>query len=236
MRFGLALLRTVVGTLFMGHGLQKLAGWFGGHGLAGTGQFFEGLGLRPGRRNALLAGVSETAGGALLAAGLLTPLGATMLSGVMITAIRTVHGAKGPWSTDGGYEYNLTLLAIVFALADLGPGEWSLDELLGTKRSGPPWALAQLGAGYAGSELALRLGRRAQGAAPEQRPAAAPSQGEARPSPDTSATGQAAARRAAMVAAAGEAAGGEEVSGELAEAPGETVAPNVQRVAPDVQR
>ncbi len=30
-------LRVVVGGLFMGHGLQKLAGWFGGHGLEATG-------------------------------------------------------------------------------------------------------------------------------------------------------------------------------------------------------
>lgn len=50
----------------MGHGLQKLAGRFGGHGIAGTGQFFEGIGLRPGRAQATAAGISETAGGALL--------------------------------------------------------------------------------------------------------------------------------------------------------------------------
>jgi putative oxidoreductase len=32
MQLGLAVLRAVVGGLFMGHGLQKLAGWFGGGG------------------------------------------------------------------------------------------------------------------------------------------------------------------------------------------------------------
>ncbi len=35
---GLLLIRLVVGLLFIGHGLQKLAGWFGGAGLGGTGQ------------------------------------------------------------------------------------------------------------------------------------------------------------------------------------------------------
>ena len=80
MKLGLALLRSIIGVLFMGHGLQKLAGWFGGHGLDGTGQFFESLGLRPGRRHATAAGAAETAGGALLAAGLLTPLGATLIT------------------------------------------------------------------------------------------------------------------------------------------------------------
>src|SRR6202022_4040305 len=40
-KLGLAILRSTIGVLFMGHGMQKLAGWFGGHGLEGTGQFFE---------------------------------------------------------------------------------------------------------------------------------------------------------------------------------------------------
>jgi putative oxidoreductase len=165
MKLGLALLRSVVGLLFVGHGLQKLAGWFGGHGLEGTGQAFEGLGLRPGRRHAMAAGVSEAAGGALLAAGLATPLGATLISGTMITAIRQVHARNGPWVTNGGYEYNLTLLAVVFAIVDVGPGEWSLDERLGIAKSGPVWALAQLGAGLAGSIAATTVGSRAPAAA-----------------------------------------------------------------------
>jgi putative oxidoreductase len=158
MKFGIALLRSVVGLLFVGHGLQKLAGWFGGHGLEGTSQAFEGLGLTPGRRHAIAAGVSEAAGGALLAAGLATPVGATLISGTMITAIRKVHARNGPWVTNGGYEYNLTLLAVVFAVVDVGPGEWSVDERLGVSRYGPLWALAQLGAGLVGSVAATTIG------------------------------------------------------------------------------
>jgi putative oxidoreductase len=150
-KLGLALLRSIVGFLFLGHGLQKLAGWFGGHGLEGTGQFFESLGLRPGKRHAALSGAAEAGGGALLALGLLTPAAAAMISGSMLVAIRKVHLPNGPWVSDGGYEYNLALLAIVFALTDLGPGEWSLDEALGIELRGPVWALAELGAGVAGS-------------------------------------------------------------------------------------
>ena len=60
---------------------------------------FEGLGLRPGRHHATAAGVTETAGGALLAAGLLTPVAGSLLTGIMAAAIRKVHGPKGLWTT-----------------------------------------------------------------------------------------------------------------------------------------
>lgn len=140
MRPGIKILRAVVGLLFVGHGAQKLFGWFGGGGPEGTGQFFESLGLRPGEQHATAAGVAEVGGGALLAVGLATPVAGAALSGTMITAIRKVHAANGPWAADGGYEYNLTLLAIVLALTD--------------EDSGPGWAIAQLAAGAAGSYLA----------------------------------------------------------------------------------
>ena len=45
MDLGRTALRLVIGPLFVGHGTQKLFGWFGGHGLEGTGAFFEKLGL-----------------------------------------------------------------------------------------------------------------------------------------------------------------------------------------------
>ncbi len=166
MKLGLALLRLVVGGLFVGHGMQKLAGKFGGNGLERTGQAFESLGLRPGKTHALAAGVAEAGGGALLAAGAATPIGATLLSATMITAIRTVHAPKGPWLTDGGYEYNLVLLAIVFAVTDVGPGRWSVDAARGRERWGAPWALAQLGAGLAGSAAAIAYGKSQSAAEP----------------------------------------------------------------------
>ena len=49
------LARTTIGLLFVGHGTQKLFGWFGGGGLEETAGFFEQLGFRPGRRYALTA-------------------------------------------------------------------------------------------------------------------------------------------------------------------------------------
>jgi len=115
-KIGRLIVRLVVGGLFIGHGTQKLYGWFGGPGPAGTEQMMQGLNMHPPRRNALAAGATETAGGALLAAGLATPLAAAGLIGVMITAIRTVHLPNGPWNAEGGYEYNLVLIAALLAL------------------------------------------------------------------------------------------------------------------------
>jgi putative oxidoreductase len=149
------LARMTIGLLFVGHGVQKLFGWFGGGGPEQTGEFFEQVGLRPGRRNALAAGAAEAGGGLLFALGAATPLGAAAVSGSMITAIKTVHWEKGIWSSGGGYEYNLVLLATVFGLTENGPGNWSIDGALGRSRWGTGWALAALAAGAAGSATVL---------------------------------------------------------------------------------
>jgi putative oxidoreductase len=147
MKIGRLFLRLAVGGLFIGHGTQKLFGWFGGHGLDGTGQFFEGIGIRPGRESALAAGLAEAGGGAALVAGIATPAAAAALIGTMLTAIRTVHLKNGPWVSNGGYEYNLVLIAAVLALAEVGPGPLAL----GGDRHGPGWALAAAVAGAAGA-------------------------------------------------------------------------------------
>ncbi|HYM58739.1 MAG TPA: DoxX family protein, partial [Solirubrobacteraceae bacterium] len=148
MHLSRTVVRGVVGPLFVGHGTQKLFGWFGGHGLEGTGSFFEGkLGLRPGRRHATAAGVAETAGGALLTLGAFTPLASGLITGTMITAIRKVHAKNGPWSTNGGYEYNAVLLATMLAITESGPGRPSVDEAWFPRLKGTGWAVAQFAAG-----------------------------------------------------------------------------------------
>ena len=153
MDLGRAVIRGVIGPLFVGHGTQKLFGWFGGHGLDGTSGFFEGLGLRPGKRHATAAGIAEAGGGVLLTLGALTPLAATMISGTMLTAIRKVHIEKGPWVTNGGYEYNLVLIAAMLAITEVGPGRPSVDAALFPGLKGTGWAAAVLAAAAAGSAL-----------------------------------------------------------------------------------
>ena len=110
MGLGRSLERITIGGLFVGHGTQKLFGWFGGGGVEETAQQFDSLGLRPPRRHTVAAGLAEAGGGTLLAAGLATPAAAALLSGVMFTAISKVHWKNGPWNSQGGYEYNLALI------------------------------------------------------------------------------------------------------------------------------
>ena len=154
MDIGRTALRLVIGPLFVGHGTQKLFGWFGGHGLEGTAGFFEGkLGLKPGKRHATAAGASEAIGGALLTLGALTPLAAGLITGTMITAIRKVHAPNGPWVTQGGYEYNAVLIAAVLALTEAGPGRPSVDAAAFPRLHGTGWALAQ----FAGATAAAAL-------------------------------------------------------------------------------
>lgn len=170
MQLGRLLLRLAVGGFFFGHGTQKLFGWFGGPGLDAIGQGFHQMGLRPGRRHALAAGVTETVGGTAVVLGAATPLAAAPLISVMLTAINRVHLKNGPWNSAGGYEYNVVMIAALLTLAEVGPGELSLDHALGQERYGPGWALAALAlgaAGAAGAHIVAELEPPDEPAAPE---------------------------------------------------------------------
>jgi putative oxidoreductase len=127
---GLLIIRLVVGLLFVGHGAQKLFGWFGGYGLKGTGGWFESIGMKPGVAMALIAGLAELIGGLLFVLGLLTSLAGIMIAGTMLIAILKVHAPNGLWATSNGYEYNLTLLAVAIGIALIGPGQYALDAFL----------------------------------------------------------------------------------------------------------
>jgi putative oxidoreductase len=161
MRIARLLGRLALGGMFFAHGAQKLFGWFGGSGPDATGQMMEKLGMYPGKRNALAAGAAEAGGGAAIALGAFTPLAAASLIATMVTAIRTVHLPKGFFITDGGYEYNLVLIGALLILVDGGPGDLSLDHLLGKEETGPGTALAALALGVAGSTIAMAAGAKA---------------------------------------------------------------------------
>jgi putative oxidoreductase len=158
METGLLLLRVALGGILAIHGAQKLFGWFGGYGISGTAGWLDTMGMRPARVHAVMNGLAEFGGGALLALGLLTPLGAAAIAGVMFVAIATVHWKNGFFNSNGGYEFNLLIIAAALALAFTGPGTISIDHVAGWDLAGPEWGLAALGfsAVTAGSVLAMR--------------------------------------------------------------------------------
>jgi putative oxidoreductase len=163
---GLLILRLVLGLLMAAHGAQKLFGWFGGPGLAGVGGMFESLGFRPGRLFAAVAATSEIGSGVLMALGLLGSIGPALLLSVMIVAAVSVHAPHGLFAVSNGIEIPLLYGIGAAALTLTGPGQYSLDALLGlTFLSTSPVSWAALAAGILGGIANLALRRR---------PAAAP--------------------------------------------------------------
>lgn len=143
MSIGLLTLRIVVGGLLIGHGTQKLFGWFGGHGPQGTGGFFSSLGYHPGVQMAVIAGLGEAVGGTLLAFGFLTPVAGTLVAIVMLNAIAAATLKKQFLL---GSELELLYLVIGISLVATGPGRFSLDRALGwdDNITGLWWAVGAL--------------------------------------------------------------------------------------------
>ncbi|HXF97746.1 MAG TPA: DoxX family membrane protein [Gaiellaceae bacterium] len=168
MNVALLVLRIVVGALFVGHGAQKLFGWFRGAGPRQTASFFESVGFAPALPLAILAGLAELVGGALLAFGLFVPAAAALLIAVMTAATVAVHWAHGLWNQDGGFEYPLVLATAAFTVAALGPGTISLDNAFGIAWSGLGWAVAALLVGLVAGLGAWALRRFARVRRPEE--------------------------------------------------------------------
>ncbi|MEU7427488.1 DoxX family membrane protein [Streptomyces sp. NPDC040750] len=155
--WALLLLRLTFGLFMAAHGAQKLFGIFGGSGLTATGRAFGGLGFHPGKVFALIGGLSEFLGGLGLALGLLTPLAAAALIGVMINAMVTVTAGHGLWDEHGGVEYNVCIAVVALAVAAIGPGRLAVDRFFLWGRGGWAEAAVALGLGGIGAAITLAL-------------------------------------------------------------------------------
>jgi putative oxidoreductase len=158
MSYGILLIRIVVGLAFVGHGTQKLFGWFGGGGPKGTGAFFGSKGYRFPVLMAVAAGLCEAGGGTLLALGFVTPLAGALLATVMINAIVSVTLKKAFML---GSELELAYLTVAVGLAAIGGGRFSIDRALNwdDDLSGLWCGVGALGAAAIASFLTLTLGR-----------------------------------------------------------------------------
>ena len=110
-----ALMRVIVGLLFLCHGLQKIVGW--------------PQPMPPGVPAFIVyvAGPIELVGGALVAVGFRTRDAAFLCSGLMAFAYWMAHGSKHwiPLVNQG--ELAIVYCFVFLFIAANGSGKWSLD-------------------------------------------------------------------------------------------------------------
>jgi len=94
--------------------------------------------------------MGEFGGGVLTALGFLNPIGPIAVITMMILATIKGHWGKPIWASKGGAELAVTFLAGATAVALDGPGQYSLDSLLGIKL--PRWLTALSVARRGGSD------------------------------------------------------------------------------------
>lgn len=142
------LLRLALGLTMAAHGYNHA---FGGGRLPGTARWFESIGIRPGRVHALLATATELGVAPLLFAGLLVPLAAAGVVGVMVVALVANHLKNGffIFRPGEGYEYVLFITLSALGLGALGGGGWSVDSLL-AGHAGFGWLAGWAGLAVAG--------------------------------------------------------------------------------------
>jgi len=113
----LAILRVVVGLLFVEHALIKLVGFppGGKPGLQEVGSFL------------WIAGVIELVTGALVTLGLFIRLAAFIAAGEMAVAYWMVHAKMGFYPAVNMGEAAILFCLVFLYLAAAGPGAWSIE-------------------------------------------------------------------------------------------------------------
>jgi len=111
-----ALMRMVVGFLFLWHGSQKVFGYPPmpeGHAAPAF--------------IIWTAGPIELLGGLLVMLGLFTRFAAFLSSGLMAAAYWMAHGTQAPLPVNNGGELAVLYCFVFLFIACHGPGMWSLD-------------------------------------------------------------------------------------------------------------
>ncbi len=129
MNIGLAILRVVVGAIFVAHGAQKLF-VFGFDGVAGA---FGQMGIPMANILGPFVAFVEFFGGLALISGLLTRLASFGLLSTMVVAILQVHLPNGFFAPKG-VEFPLSLVASTLMLVITGAGKYSIDALIGRSK------------------------------------------------------------------------------------------------------
>jgi len=125
-QLGLLPARMALGSTMVFHGAKKLVG----EGPEEHAQMFGAMGIRPPKLLAVSTGVAEVLAGAMSIAGVFTRFAALAVLVTQGMAIAKVHGPRGFNNQEGGFEFNLALMAIAAGLLLAGPGKISAHEVL----------------------------------------------------------------------------------------------------------
>ena len=123
---GLAILRIVLGVIFIAHGAPSLFG-----GMEGTTEFMRSLGMPLPLVAAWAISLLEFLGGISLIAGFLVTPVSLLLIVQMMMGIVLVQAARGFYvmgpNANGGIEFSLLLAASLLMLVFGGPGLAAMD-------------------------------------------------------------------------------------------------------------
>jgi putative oxidoreductase len=134
-RYGLAILRIVLGIAFLVHGWGKLSG--GVDNVAGS---FGMLGIPAPELMAWVVTIVELGGGILLVVGFLSQIAGILIALDMLGAILFAYLLRGaPFIAENGqqisWEKEAVFAAAALCIALAGPGAWSVDDVVAKNRT-----------------------------------------------------------------------------------------------------
>ena len=133
-RYGLAILRVVLGIVMLVHGWSKLSG-----GVGNVAGFFGGvLGIPAPGLMAWVVTIVELVGGILLVVGFLTQIVGILVALDMLGAILFAYLLRGsPFIENGSitWEKEAVFAAAALCIALAGPGAWSVDDVVAENRT-----------------------------------------------------------------------------------------------------
>jgi len=112
-------IRAAMGTIFIVHSLKKFD--------PGFQEGMVNMGLPPEMQ--LPLALAEFIGGICLVVGVLTRVAASIMAVILLGAIFHIRWENGFFISDGGWEWDLIMLAAVLTIIVAGPGRISISHL-----------------------------------------------------------------------------------------------------------